>query len=100
MTCPNTDSGATSDVVVVFHTNAGHHGPFGKKIFSTPNGPRCYGPHTAEVFHGGASRVRIVYWGEPATARTALRMWSVTACGWEIMITREPSTSTMSAPAR
>jgi hypothetical protein len=26
-----------------------------------------------------------------------LRMWSVTACGWEIMITCEPSTSTMSA---
>ena len=27
-------------------------------------------------------------------------MWSVTACGWEIMITCEPSTSTMSAPDR
>jgi hypothetical protein len=27
-------------------------------------------------------------------------MWSVTACGWEIMITCEPSTSMMSAPAR
>jgi hypothetical protein len=27
-------------------------------------------------------------------------MWSVTVCGWEIMITCEPSTSMMSAPAR
>ena len=27
-------------------------------------------------------------------------MWSVTACGWEIMITCEPSTSVMVAPAR
>jgi hypothetical protein len=27
-------------------------------------------------------------------------MWSVTVCGWEIMITCEPSTSTMSALAR
>jgi hypothetical protein len=26
-------------------------------------------------------------------------MWSVTACGWEIMITCEPSTSMMSAPS-
>jgi hypothetical protein len=31
---------------------------------------------------------------EPA----AFRIWSVTAWGWEIMITWEPSTSTMSAP--
>jgi hypothetical protein len=32
--------------------------------------------------------------------RTALKIRFVTACGWETMITCEPSTSTMSAPAR
>jgi len=42
----------------------------------------------------------VVYRCEPATARAAVRMTSVTACGWEIMITCEPSTSVMSAPAR
>jgi hypothetical protein len=41
-----------------------------------------------------------VYWRESTTARAAVTMRSVTACGWEIMITCEPSTSTMSAPAR
>jgi hypothetical protein len=34
-----------------------------------------------------------VYRSGAETARTALRMWSVTTCGWEIMITCEPSTS-------
>src|SRR5262249_24781148 len=34
------------------------------------------------------------------TARMAYRMWLVTASGCEIMITCEPATSTMSAPAR
>jgi hypothetical protein len=36
----------------------------------------------------------------PATASAAVTMTSVTACGWEIMITCEPSTSVMPAPAR
>ena len=36
------------------------------------------------------------YRREPAMARTAFMMWSVTTCGWEIMITCEPSTSMMS----
>ncbi|MBV9228327.1 MAG: hypothetical protein JOZ18_03360, partial [Chloroflexi bacterium] len=34
------------------------------------------------------------------TAATALRITSVTACGCEIMITWEPSTSVIVAPAR
>jgi hypothetical protein len=42
----------------------------------------------------------VVYRCEPATALAAVTMTSVTACGWEIMITCEPSTSVMSAPAR
>jgi hypothetical protein len=41
-----------------------------------------------------------VYRCEPATALAAVTMTSVTAWGWEIMITCEPSTSVMSAPAR
>ena len=45
-------------------------------------------------------RCVLVYRFEPATAWAAFTMWSVTACGWEIMITCEPSTSAMSAPAR
>src|SRR5258707_3932983 len=44
--------------------------------------------------------VIVVYRPEPTVAWAAFTMWSVTACGWEIMITCEPSTSTMSAPAR
>jgi hypothetical protein len=44
----------------------------------------------------GVRAVLIVgYRGEAATERAALTMWSVTTCGWEIMITCEPSTSTM-----
>ena len=42
----------------------------------------------------------VVYRRVSATARAAVRMTSVTACGCEIMITCEPSTSTMCAPAR
>jgi hypothetical protein len=42
----------------------------------------------------------VVYRCEPATALAAVTMTSVTAWGWEIMITCEPSTSVMSAPAR
>jgi quercetin dioxygenase-like cupin family protein len=40
------------------------------------------------------------YRRESATARAAVTMTSVTAWGWEIMITCEPSTSVMWAPAR
>jgi uncharacterized protein with GYD domain len=42
----------------------------------------------------------VVYRCVSATARAAVRMTSVTARGCEIMITCEPSTSVMSAPAR
>src|ERR1700750_1983066 len=55
--------------------------------FSTPNEPSV-----PAVIAG--------YRPEPTVAWAAFTMWSVTACGWEIMITCEPSTSTMSAPAR
>src|SRR6476646_1404356 len=55
--------------------------------FSTPNEP-------------SVPAVIVVYRPEPTAAWAAFTMWSVTACGWEIMITCEPSTSTMSAPAR
>src|ERR1700756_5373152 len=55
--------------------------------FSTPN-------------EASASAVIAVYRPGPTVAWAAFTMWSVTACGWEIMITCEPSTSTMSAPAR
>src|ERR1700749_2881927 len=55
--------------------------------FSVPNEP-------------SVPAVIVVYRPEPTAAWAAFTMWSVTACGWEIMITGEPSTSTMSAPAR
>jgi hypothetical protein len=42
----------------------------------------------------------VVYRCELATALAAVTMTSVTACGWEIMIRCEPSTSVMWAPAR
>ena len=42
----------------------------------------------------------VVYRRESATARAAVTMTSVTAWGWEIMITCEPSTSVTWAPAR
>src|SRR5438045_9542300 len=44
--------------------------------------------------------VIVAYRPEPSVAWAAFTMWSVTACGCEIMITCEPSTSTMSASAR
>src|ERR1700761_3645291 len=55
--------------------------------FSTPN-------------EASVSAVTVVYRPEPTVAWAAFTMWSVTACGWENMITCEDSTSTMSAPAR
>jgi len=42
----------------------------------------------------------VVYRCELATALAAVTMTSVTACGWEIMIRCEPSTSVMWALAR
>src|SRR6476469_3928103 len=44
--------------------------------------------------------VLVIYRCVPATTRAAFRMCSLTTSGLEIMITCEPSTSTISAPAR
>src|SRR5215813_3024861 len=66
--------------------------------FSAPNGVPVPGGISVALIFGAV--VIAAYRGEAATARAALRMWSVTACGWEIMITCEPSISRMSAPAR
>src|ERR1700745_4340534 len=54
--------------------------------FSTPN-------------EASVAAVIVVYRPEPTVAWAAFTMWSVTGCGWGIMIPCEPSTSTISAPA-
>src|SRR6266536_1960311 len=55
--------------------------------------PRCVSAHRRLLVGEEVASAQLRAW-------TAFRIRLVTACGWETMITCEPSTSTMSAPAR